>query len=826
MPRALPLAPSLLVAALAATVFACDDGQAPDTDPRTLTVAVDGNGRGAITSDPAGIDCSHEGGTCTADFDLGAEITLTVTPGLRTVFAGWAGPCAGAGTGDCTFNLNEDATVTVALDNPQLVEAVIGAGGGSITSVDSALTLTFPAGALGGDTTITLEQVTADDLGSEWNDIVAAGDVAPYEMGPSGLTFAEPVTATFRSSQIPETTDSSTTITPELLLTGGDSVEVLGNMTTTVDAEGNVVATAEIEHFSLVVMTSMGAFKWRLGLFASSPHFPGDNLWAHQMLSVDGDLLVGDFSGAEYQTSVQGVYDLVSEPSGPFEETNPNHAQANHDFTCQEAGEGDFFFRVLVTVGGTIHVLERTVTHSCDAYEPQVKAEVVGTGNGEIAMDPGDHTCNTLNACYVRYPTGTEVTLTATPIDPSTFSGWAPADSVCSNTQEATITFTVGTENIHCKAAFVDADEAGLNLVAEVLLQQGDATPSNSHGTTVVEGADEIDTAAEAGSSSAYATDAGTATAGSSTTTTARHVASVDAVSGDFFLWRWTDPAAPELIYSEPGLCPGAHQVIYDPTGKYSSVPYFDILSLPEQTSCYVEVDTDGFYWGSTYNFKSYGEKALVPNSEIEALALFQDGQLSLFDPSTSDSRLVSLSGSERSCPYSVETTADRVFVVGREGEAGTSNENCNNWRKLFVVDITGFPGSAPLEGSVDVGDMPRDVAINAAGTTAYVADFANDEIHVIDAETVTITRTIPVGDGPTGLALTPDDAHLLVANWNAGTVQVIDLATDEVIIDHTTGYTQPVKIDLTGDGTGVIVTHWGGDNEDASVVYYELYIP
>lgn len=64
------------------------------------------------------------------------------------------------------------------------------------------------------------------------------------------------------------------------------------------------------------------------------------------------------------------------------------------------------------------------------------------------------------------------------------------------------------------------------------------------------------------------------------------------------------------------------------------------------------------------------------------------------------------------------------------------------------------------------------------------------------------------------------------MANWNAGTVQVIDLATDEIIIDHTTGYTQPVKIDLTADGTGVVVTHWGGESEDASVIYYELYIP
>jgi hypothetical protein len=54
----------------------------------TLNVSKGGNGSGHVTSVPPGIGC---GLTCAAAFDYGTIVTLTATPLMATVFAGWSG---------------------------------------------------------------------------------------------------------------------------------------------------------------------------------------------------------------------------------------------------------------------------------------------------------------------------------------------------------------------------------------------------------------------------------------------------------------------------------------------------------------------------------------------------------------------------------------------------------------------------------------------------------------------------------------------------------------------------------------------------------------
>lgn len=62
-----------------------------------LTLA--GSGLGSVASVPAGISCP---GTCNFQFNSVAAVTLTGTPANgSSVFAGWLGPCTGAG--DCVL---------------------------------------------------------------------------------------------------------------------------------------------------------------------------------------------------------------------------------------------------------------------------------------------------------------------------------------------------------------------------------------------------------------------------------------------------------------------------------------------------------------------------------------------------------------------------------------------------------------------------------------------------------------------------------------------------------------------------------------------------
>jgi len=70
-----------------------------------------------------------------------------------------------------------------------VAEQTIGASGGTVTSPDGTLTVAVPAGALGTDLKITVEEIAAPAPGSIGK---------TYEIGPTGTQFETPVTLSFK----------------------------------------------------------------------------------------------------------------------------------------------------------------------------------------------------------------------------------------------------------------------------------------------------------------------------------------------------------------------------------------------------------------------------------------------------------------------------------------------------------------------------------------------------------------------------------------------------------------------------------------------------
>jgi len=85
-------------------------------EPPVLTVALDGTGKGGVSSTPSGISCPP---TCRATFNPGTQVMLTETPVVPgSVFAGWGGACNGSNN-TCTLTVNANAQATAAFNSVQ-----------------------------------------------------------------------------------------------------------------------------------------------------------------------------------------------------------------------------------------------------------------------------------------------------------------------------------------------------------------------------------------------------------------------------------------------------------------------------------------------------------------------------------------------------------------------------------------------------------------------------------------------------------------------------------------------------------------------------------
>jgi uncharacterized repeat protein (TIGR01451 family) len=88
---------------------------------KRLTVMKKGNGRGTVTSSPAGIGC---GATCNVGFLYGTAVTLTAKPTPNSIFSGWSGACAGKGA--CSLSMTTDRTATATFKAKCVVPKLVG----------------------------------------------------------------------------------------------------------------------------------------------------------------------------------------------------------------------------------------------------------------------------------------------------------------------------------------------------------------------------------------------------------------------------------------------------------------------------------------------------------------------------------------------------------------------------------------------------------------------------------------------------------------------------------------------------------------------------
>lgn len=96
--------------------------------------------------------------------------------------------------------------------------------------------------------------------------------------------------------------------------------------------------------------------------------------------------------------------------------------------------------------------------------------------------------------------------------------------------------------------------------------------------------------------------------------------------------------------------------------------------------------------------------------------------------------------------------------------------------------------------------------SIASAAPKAYVGNFGDNSVSVIDTGTRKVVATIPVAAGPHGMAVSPDGRWVYVSGDASRLVNVIDTMMDRVVRTIDVGKA-PNGIALTGDGKTLLVT-------------------
>lgn len=127
---------------------------------------------------------------------------------------------------------------------------------------------------------------------------------------------------------------------------------------------------------------------------------------------------------------------------------------------------------------------------------------------------------------------------------------------------------------------------------------------------------------------------------------------------------------------------------------------------------------------------------------------------------------------------------------------------------RVAVIDLK----HGTLLKTIPVGLGPVHVAFDARGTRAWVTDYTSSEVSVIDVATRSVIKTVQVGLFPHGLALSPDGRQVWVACANAGTITVLDARTNAVI-DQVPAGIGPHAVAFSPDGRTVYMTDFRAGN-------------
>ena len=160
-----------------------------------------------------------------------------------------------------------------------------------------------------------------------------------------------------------------------------------------------------------------------------------------------------------------------------------------------------------------------------------------------------------------------------------------------------------------------------------------------------------------------------------------------------------------------------------------------------------------------------------------------------------------------------VGTTPDSVAITADGSKAYVTNF-ANN--EVFIIDLISNAQFFTNNGStspktINVGSHPTELeVVGNEQVYAINSNFLNPSVSVIDVNSGRVVNVIPVGARPEFIAFRPDRKYAYVVNTAAGSISVIDVAKSEV---HTT---------ITLKGESLQAVEFKSDGKKAYVINQE----
>jgi YVTN family beta-propeller protein len=124
------------------------------------------------------------------------------------------------------------------------------------------------------------------------------------------------------------------------------------------------------------------------------------------------------------------------------------------------------------------------------------------------------------------------------------------------------------------------------------------------------------------------------------------------------------------------------------------------------------------------------------------------------------------------------------------------------------------------LTATIPVGNGPYGVAFTSDGAYAYVTNEGSGSVSVISTATDKVTASVTLGSLPYAVAITPNGEYIYVTNVGNNTVSVINTATNTLAATVTVG-NDPAGVAVTPNGKYVYVANEDAlsDNNSVSVI-------